>query len=41
MPTMTSFHSLAALAWAWGIEVRCDWRLAKRLDEVPKVIKSS
>ena len=32
---------LAAPAWAWSIEVRCDWRLAKRLDEVPKVIKSS
>ena len=32
---------LAAPAWAWAIELRCDWRLAKRLDEVPKVIKSS
>jgi hypothetical protein len=32
---------LAAPAWAWTIELRCDWRLAKRLDEVPKVIKSS
>lgn len=32
---------LAAPAWAWAIELRRDWRLAKRLDEVPKVIKSS
>ena len=32
---------LPAPAWAWAIELRRDWRLAKRLDEVPKVIKSS
>ena len=28
--------SLIAPAWAWTIELRCDWRLAKRLDEVPQ-----
>jgi hypothetical protein len=32
---------LAAPAWAWTVELRCDWRLAKRLDGVPKVVKSS
>jgi hypothetical protein len=32
---------LAAPVWAWAIELRCDLRLAKRLHEVPKVIKSS
>ena len=32
---------LAAPVWAWTIELRCDWRLTKRLDEVPKVVKSS
>ena len=32
---------LAAPVWAWTIELRRGWRFAKRLDEVPKVIKSS
>ncbi len=27
---------LAAPAWAWFVELRCDWRLARRLDEVPE-----
>lgn len=27
---------LTAPAWAWAVELRRDWRLAKRLDQVPK-----
>jgi hypothetical protein len=27
---------LAVPAWAWVVELRCDWRLSRRLDQVPE-----
>ena len=37
----SQFVDLDVPAWAWVVELRHDWRLARRLEEVPaqKVIK--
>ena len=38
---LAALPCLAAPAAAWLIELRYDWRLASRLNRVPRVIKSS
>ena len=39
LPPAASWFSVAlcgvAPAWAWVAELRCDWKLAKRLSELP------
>ena len=40
LPTFAAWFSVAVCAvvpaWAWAVELRCDWRLARRLNERPR-----
>jgi hypothetical protein len=39
LPPLAAWLSLAVCAvppvWAWIVELRCDWRLARRLNQLP------